>query len=234
MKSIFYLICICILISCSNSKNTSEFIKTVEGRYLFNSNETLEVYFIEDVLKINWRDKNMTPVKANDSSFYLKEMNEKLIFISTPEAHIELAEKREHEGEKFYFTKLTAGEKTALEYFKNKEYTKSQNAYKALQKKDSLDPTIQEWDLNRTGYKYLKANEFEKAKAIFKINIALYPEKSNVYDSMGDAFKKENDTLKAIEYYEKSIAINPENRNSVKNLKKLKKGIENKYSTESR
>jgi tetratricopeptide (TPR) repeat protein len=226
MKSIFYLICICILISCSNSKNTSEFIKTVEGRYLFNSNETLEVYFIEDVLKINWRDKNMTPVKANDSSFYLKEMNEKLIFISTPDAHIELAEKREHEGEKFYFIKLTAGEKTALEYFKNKEYTKSLNAYKALQKKDSLDPTIQEWDLNRTGYKYLKANEFEKAKAIFKINIALYPEKSNVYDSMGDAFKKENDTLKAIEYYEKSIAINPENRNSVKNLKKLKKGIE--------
>ena len=225
MKSIFYLICICILISCSNSKNTSEFIKTVEGRYLFNSNETLEVYFFEDVLKINWRDKDMTPIKVNDSSFYLKEMNEKLIFISTPEAHIELAEKREHEGEKFYFTKLTAGEKTALEYFKNKEYTKSLNAYKALQKKDSLDPTIQEWDLNRTGYKYLKANEFEKAKAIFKINIALYPEKSNVYDSMGDAFKKENDTLKAIEYYEKSIAINPENRNSVKNLKKLKKGI---------
>ena len=226
MKSIFYLICICILISCSNSKNTSEFIKTVEGRYLFNSNETLEVYFFEDVLKINWRDKDMTPIKVNDSSFYLKEMNEKLIFISTPDAHIELAEKREHEGEKFYFIKLTAGEKTALEYFKNKEYTKSLNAYKALQKKDSLDPTIQEWDLNRTGYKYLKANEFEKAKAIFKINIALYPEKSNVYDSMGDAFKKENDTLKAIEYYEKSIAINPENRNSVKNLKKLKKGIE--------
>jgi len=226
MKQIFYFICICILISCSNSKNTSEFIKTVEGRYLFNSNETLEVYFFEDVLKINWRDKDMTPIKVNDSSFYLKEMNEKLIFISTPEAHIELAEKREHEGEKFYFIKLTAGEKTALEYFKNKEYTKSLNAYKALQKKDSLDPTIQEWGLNRTGYKYLKANEFEKAKAIFKINIALYPEKSNVYDSMGDAFKKENDTLKAIEYYEKSIAINPENRNSVKNLKKLKKGIE--------
>ena len=225
MKSIFYLICICILKSCSNSKNTSEFIKTVEGRYLFNSNETLEVYFFEDVLKINWRDKDMTPIKVNDSSFYLKEMNEKLIFISSPQTHIELAEKREHEGEKFYFTKLTAGEKTALEYFKNKEYTKSLNAYKALQKKDSLDPTIQEWDLNRTGYKYLKANEFEKAKAIFKINIALYPEKSNVYDSMGDAFKKENDTLKAIEYYEKSIAINPENRNSVKNLKKLKKGI---------
>ncbi|MBT5289596.1 MAG: hypothetical protein HOL35_05420 [Flavobacterium sp.] len=153
-------------------------------------------------------------------------MNEKLIFISSPQTHIELAEKREHEGEKFYFTKLIAGEKTALEYFKNKEYEKSLNTFLALQKKDSLDPTIQEWSLNRTGYKYLNANEFEKAKAIFKINIALYPEKSNVYNSMADAFKKENDTLKAIEYYEKSIAINPENRNSIKNLKKMKKNIE--------
>ena len=226
MEYFFYLIGIFFLTSCNNSKNSQEFINSTKGKYLFNSNETLEVYFIDDILKIAWRGKNMTPVKANDSSFYVKEMNEKLIFISFPKIHIELAEKREHKGEKFYFKKLTQGEKTAFEYFKNKEYEKSLNTFLALQKKDSLDPTIQEWSLNRTGYKYLNANEFEKAKAIFKINIALYPEKSNVYNSMADAFKKENDTLKAIEYYEKSIAINPENRNSIKNLKKMKKDIE--------
>jgi len=40
---------------------------------------------------------------------------------------------------------------------------------------------------------------------------------------MGDAFKKEKDTLKAIEFYKKSLAINPENKNSLKNLKKLKR-----------
>ena len=37
--------------------------------------------------------------------------------------------------------------------------------------------------------------------------------------------KKEKDTLKAIEYYQKSLAINPENRNSLSSLKKLKKNI---------
>jgi tetratricopeptide (TPR) repeat protein len=73
------------------------------------------------------------------------------------------------------------------------------------------------------GYEYLRANKFLEARELFKINIALYPNKSNVYDSMGDAFKKEKDTLKAIEYYQKSLAINPENRNSLRNLKKLKK-----------
>ena len=165
----------------------------------------------------------MTPVKANDSSFYVKEMNEKLIFILLPKIHIELAEKREHKGEKFYFKKLTQGEKTAFEYFKNKEFENSLNAYISIQEKDSLDPVISQSRLNRMGYEYLRVNKFLEARELFKINIALYPNKSNVYDSMGDAFKKEKDTLKAIEYYQKSLAINPENRNSLRNLKKLKK-----------
>ena len=99
----------------------------------------------------------------------------------------------------------------------------SLNAYILIQEKDSLDPVISQSRLNRMGYEYLRANKFSEARELFKINIALYPNKSNVYDSMGDAFKKEKDTLKAIEYYKKSLAINPENRNSLRNLKKLKK-----------
>ena len=73
------------------------------------------------------------------------------------------------------------------------------------------------------GYKYLYANKISEAKELFKINIALYPIKSLVYDSIGDAYKKEKDTANAIEYYKKSLAINPENRNSLINLRKLRK-----------
>ena len=50
------------------------------------------------------------------------------------------------------------------------------------------------------GYEYLRVNKFLEARELFKINIALYPNKSNVYDSMGDAFKKENQDLTYIEY----------------------------------
>ncbi len=221
MKQLLYFFSILFLFSCSKSKNSSDFINSVEGRYLFNSNEILEIYFDDGILKVQWRGQKMTPVKVNDSSFYLKEMNEKLVFMSHPETHIELASKREHEGEKFYFPKLLKGEKTAIEYFKDKKYLKAKEAYLVLQQKDSLDPAISQKSLNRMGYDYLRTNEIEKAKAIFNINIALYPQKSNVYDSMGDAYKKEKDTLKAIEYYQKSLAINPENRNSLRNMKKL-------------
>jgi len=223
MKTFLYIICFCFFISCNNSKNTQEFINISEGKYLFNSNETIDVFFIDDILKITWRGKNLKPIKVNDSSFYVKEINEKLIFISKPEMHIELAEKREHKGEKFYFKKLAQEEKTALEYFKNKEYENALNAYIKIQQNDWLDPVIDLYRLNRMGYNYMRENKIEEAKELFLINIALHPYKSLVYDSLGDAFKKEKDTVKAIEYYNKSLAINPENRNSLKNLKKLKR-----------
>ena len=223
MKSFLYLISLCFFIYCNRSKNTQEFMNTSKGKYLFNSNETIEVYFKDGILKITWRGKNLKPIKVNDSSFYVKEINEKLIFISKPEMHIELAEKREHKGEKFYFKKIAQEEKTALEYFKNKEYTNALNAYIKIQQNDSLDPVIDLYRLNRMAKEYMRANKIAEAKEFFLINIALYPQKSLVYDSMGDAFKKENDTVKAIEYYKKSLVINPENRNSLRNLEKLKR-----------
>ena len=223
MKSFLYIISLCFFISCNSSKNTQEFMNTSKGKYLFNSNETIEVYFKDGILKITWRGKNLKPIKVNDSSFYVKEINEKLIFISKPEMHIELAEKREHKGEKFYFKKIAQEEKTALEYFKNKEYTNALNAYIKIQQNDSLDPVIDLYRLNSMANKYIRANKIVEAKELILINIALYPQKSLVYDSMGDAFKKENDTVKAIEYYKKSLVINPENRNSLRNLEKLKR-----------
>ncbi|MBL4604531.1 MAG: tetratricopeptide repeat protein [Flavobacteriaceae bacterium] len=223
MKRIFYFLSILFLISCGDSKNSTDFMTSVEGRYLFNSDETIEIYFEESVMKVKWRGKDMKPIKATENSFYLKEMNEKMVFISEPEMHMEFAPKREHEGEKFSFAKLKKGEKTPSEHFKNKGYQKAVEGYLAIQKNDSLDPTIYQWSLNRMGYRYLNNKKHEEAIEIFKINIALYPNASNVYDSMGDAYKRTKDTVNAIEYYKKCLEINPENRGSKRNLKRLSK-----------
>jgi tetratricopeptide (TPR) repeat protein len=223
MKRIFYFLSILFLISCGNSTNSADFIASVEGRYLFNSDETIEVYFEESVMKVKWRGKDMKPIKASENSFYLKDMNEKLVFVSEPTMHIELAPKREHEGEKFSFSKLKKGLKTPSEYFRNKEYQKAKEGYLTIQETDSLDRAISEWSLNRLGYRYLNNNKHEEAIEIFKINIALHPKGSNVYDSMGDAYYRVKDTAKAIENYKKALEINPENRGSKRSLKRLTK-----------
>ena len=150
-------------ISCTSSKNSPEFIANVEGRYLFNSNETLEVYFEEDILKVKWRDQDMTPIKANDSSFYLKEMNEKLIFVSKPEIHIELAPKREHDGKTYSFSKLAKGEKTPIEYFNDGEYDKALQGYLEIKKRDSLDRSVRQFHINNIGYELMRKNKMDEA-----------------------------------------------------------------------
>lgn len=212
---------ISLLISCTSKTNSSEFIEKAAGRYYFNADEIIEVTFNEDnKLLIKWRNQNLEPLKVNDSSFYVRELNEKLIF-NTSEDKIELAEKREHEGEKYVFKKLKKGEKTPSEHLAEGNFEAALKGYKTIKEKDSLNPVIREQNINRLGYQYLRKDEFENALNVFKINIELYPNSSNTYDSTADAYTRMKDTVNAIEYYKKALAINPENRSSKRALEKL-------------
>lgn len=210
-----------LLINCTSKTNSSEFIEKAAGRYYFNADEIIEVTFNNDnKLLIKWRNQNLEPLKVNDSSFYVGELNEKLIF-NTSENKIELAEKREHEGEKYVFKKLKKGEKTPSEYLAEGNFEAALKGYKAIKEKDSLNPVIRERNMNRLGYQYLRKDEFENALNVFKINIELYPNSSNTYDSTADAYTRMKDTANAIEYYKKALTINPENRSSKRALEKL-------------
>lgn len=221
-KFLFHLFLITLLTSCTSQKNSKEFIKITSGRYLFNANEVLEIYFKEDVLHAKWRGNNQIELlKINDSSFYMKELNEKMLFVSNPEMHIELAHKTEHEGIKYHFKKMKLGEKTPNEYFKLKEYDKALIGYKTIKKLDSLNPIIRERYINRLGYNFIRSKDFDLAIEIFKVNIALYPKSSNVYDALGDAFFSKKDTINALKYYKKALNINPENSNAKKAFKRL-------------
>ena len=100
-------------------------------------------------------------------------------------------------------------------------FNKALLAFKDIQKKDSLNPTIRQYSLNGTGYDYMNNRELENAIEIFKINVVLYPKSSNVYNSLGEAYLRKKDTLKAVENLNKSLSINPENRSSKRLLKKI-------------
>ncbi|CAM1340332.1 tetratricopeptide repeat protein [Tenacibaculum aestuarii] len=218
---LLFLSLLLLIISCTSKTNSSEFIEKASGRYYFNADEIIEVTFDEDKkLRLKWRNQDLEPLKVDDTSFYVRELNEKLIF-NTAENKIELAEKREHEGEKYVFKKLKRGEKTPSEYLAEGNFKAALEGYKAIKEKDSLTPVIRERNLNRLGYQYLRNNEYEAAINVFKINIELYPNSSNTYDSTGDAYTKMKDTANAIEYYKKALAINPENRSSKRALEKL-------------
>ncbi len=223
MKRILSLLIIVLLYSCGSSESSPEFMEQVTGNYLFNSDESIEIHFIDNELSVKWRGRDdIKPLKVNDSTFYMKELNEKIVFVSRPIPHIILAPKREHEGKTYHFKKLAKGEKTPGEYLRNNEFDKALAGYLAIQQKDSLDRTIRERTLNSLGYQALRAKKHQNAISIFRINTALYPTSSNTFDSLGEAYWKLKDTVNTVANYKKALAINPENRRAKRFLKKHK------------
>ena len=94
--------------------------------------------------------------------------------------------------------------------------------YLAAVYKSSYDQKSVEDNLNGIGYKLLDQEKIKDAIEIFKMNVKLYPESSNVYDSLGEAYMKNGDKEFAMENFQKSLELDPNNENAIQMLKKLK------------
>ncbi|MDQ3749427.1 MAG: serine hydrolase [Acidobacteriota bacterium] len=76
--------------------------------------------------------------------------------------------------------------------------------------------------LDRLGYDLLRSQKVKEAIEIFKLNVEMFPQAFNVYDSLGEAYMVNGDKELAIKNYEKALELNPQNTNSVNMLKKLR------------
>ena len=85
-----------------------------------------------------------------------------------------------------------------------------------------------ERQFNLAGYSFLNSGRIDEAIAIFKMNIELFPESWNVYDSLAEAYAVKGEKELAIQNYERSIELNLSNQNAKDKLINLKKGQEKK------
>lgn len=76
--------------------------------------------------------------------------------------------------------------------------------------------------LNSVGYNLIKDGDLEMAITFFRINVQLFKNDANVYDSLAEAYMLAGNKELAIKNYEKSLKLNPQNTNAVEQLKKLK------------
>jgi pimeloyl-ACP methyl ester carboxylesterase len=79
-----------------------------------------------------------------------------------------------------------------------------------------------ETQMNILGYEYLQSGKTKEAIELFKLNVLAYPESANTYDSLGEAYMVNGDTELAIKNYNKSLELDPDNKNAVEKLKQLK------------
>jgi len=76
-------------------------------------------------------------------------------------------------------------------------------------------------ELNNLGYELIRAKKFKQAIRILQLNVEAYPQSSNVYDSLGEAYMDDSNKPLAIANYRKSLELNPKNRGAVVMLQKL-------------
>ena len=82
-----------------------------------------------------------------------------------------------------------------------------------------------ESQVNGLAYYMLRQKQFNKAEALFKLNITNYPETANCYDGLGDFYLAKGDKAKAIESFKKTLSLKaiPETKEKLEKLLKEKK-----------
>jgi len=80
---------------------------------------------------------------------------------------------------------------------------------------------IKESTINNLGYELIGRKQTKEAIEIFQINVELYPDSGNVYDSLAEAYMINGDKELAIKNYKRSLELDPRNDNAVQYLKKL-------------
>jgi CubicO group peptidase (beta-lactamase class C family) len=94
--------------------------------------------------------------------------------------------------------------------------------YDQKKKEGNIDTQHEEAVFNQVGYMLLTSGRDSDAVLVFQRNVQNYPQSSNVYDSLGEAYVKVGKKDLAIRNYEKSLELNPKNTNATKKLEELR------------
>lgn len=86
-----------------------------------------------------------------------------------------------------------------------------------------LKPVVlSESELNSCGYVLLAQRSIKEAIAVFRVNINLFPQSANCFDSLGEAYAIAGSKDKAVQAYEYAAHLDPKNEGIAERLKKLK------------
>lgn len=92
---------------------------------------------------------------------------------------------------------------------------------KQLLEKNDLE--YNDMHLNFFGYRLMQSGMIDRAIEVFKLNTELFPEITNVWDSLGEAYMNKGNNELAIVNYKKVLDMDPGNKNAKEMLEKLSK-----------
>ena len=107
------------------------------------------------------------------------------------------------------------------EIIEKKSVASAIDFYRSTKTQNPDDYDLGMGELNTVGYYLLRKNRIDDAITIFKLNIEVYPDYANGWDSLAEACMLDGDKRAAIKYYRKCLELNPASQNAKNMLKKL-------------
>jgi CubicO group peptidase (beta-lactamase class C family) len=202
-------------------------ISKVEGKYIVRGYDFIEILEVNDQLM--YRDgpeeDPVNLIKVTDSTYVVRDFDVLFQFKENVENNsidIQVINSSTLKTRTLY-SKISGGTKLPLEILIDGDFNQALETYKSLLKQDGNDPAVNENNLNELGYRFLGKEKNKVAKDIFEINMMLYPESFNVYDSYAEACMELGENDLAIKNYQKSLSLNPKNDNARNQIEKLEK-----------
>jgi len=194
-----------------------------------------------DNLVVNKSSKKLKPFK-DTKYFYMTVGNEEGYFESLEE-YASIMKEKAGESVKFKYVKMPEedhGTTPYLTVFSGLKFIFSgwqlpqellqgdlkgiDSHYKQISIRYGIKVKTPELVINALGYRYLQAEDFEKAIATFKTNVERYPGSANVYDSLGEAYENKGDSEQAAKNYQKAVELGEKNGDA--NLPVFKTNLE--------
>lgn len=116
---------------------------------------------------------------------------------------------------------LSPSLKLVRQSLESKGYGFAIRTYNNLKKKNK-DFVLEEREVNKWGFQLLTENKKTEALEIFKLNVYLFPESANTYDSLAETYAILGNKSLAIINYSFALKYNPKNTNAVEQIRKLK------------
>lgn len=188
-----------------------------EGQFVFVLNEKQVIKGMDEAVSLMRVGDRATFILPSDIAYGEKGAGDVIPPNTTLIFDVELMDMKENSLSKVLMAALRNTEypsDTTLQIeamFKVLEEQES-NSFEGLYRSES--------DLNMVGYTIMDA-DLAAAIEIFKLNIELYPESANPYDSMGEAYMLAGEDELAIKNYAISIQLDPNNSNATKMIGKM-------------
>jgi tetratricopeptide (TPR) repeat protein len=196
-------------------------LKDYAGRFLVNPDRVLTVTQESGRLYAEpTASQKFELLPLSESEFLRKDVDIRYTFVKSPSGSVDAIRLNFAEGSS-EAPRISKDAMVPYEQLMAGKLNEAVEGYKKIKREKPLNAAVQEARLNDLGYSLLRDRRVAEAIAVFKVNVELYPQSSNVYDSLGEAHLANGDKELASINYKKSLELDPHNQNAANVLKKL-------------